>query len=210
MAIFSSCKENTKMVNYPTAKTVDSSDVFFGVTVNDPYRWMENEADPDLKTWIDEENALTNNYLSEIPFRQKIYDKLKSIYNYEKRTAPYRKGDKYFSYKNDGLQNQYVLYVQNSLEDEATILLDPNKLSDDGTVALASTAVSEDGNLLAYAIAKSGSDWNEVFVKDINSGEQLEDHLEWVKFSQISWYNNGFFYSRYDKPEEGKEFSTAT
>lgn len=210
IAIFSACKnEKTMKFDYPQPKKVDSADTYYGTTVEDPYRWMENEADPDLQTWIEAENKITNDFLAKIPYKQEIFDRLMEVYNYEKRSAPSKKGGKYFFYKNDGLQNQYVLYVQDSPDSEAKMLLDPNKLSEDGTVALATTAVSKDGKYLAYAIAKSGSDWNEVYVMDIETRTILEDHIEWVKFSGISWYKDGFFYSRYDKPDEGKELSSA-
>ena len=210
MAVFSACNQIDLMkISYPPTKTVDSSEVFFGTTVYDSYRWMENEADPDLQTWIEAENQVTNDYLNKIPFRQQILDRLTEVYNYEKRGMPYKRGGKYFYYKNDGLQNQYVLYIQDTPDSEAEVLLDPNTFSDDGTIALGAARISKDGKYLAYAIAKSGSDWNEIFVKNIETGELLSDHIEWVKFSGISWYKNGFFYSRYDKPEEGKEFSSA-
>lgn len=210
MAVFTACNQIDVMkINYPPTKTVDSSETFFGTTVYEPYRWMENEADPDLATWIEAENKVTNDYLSQITFKQQILDRLTEVYNYEKRSMPSKKGDKYFFYKNNGLQNQYVLYIQDTPDSEARVLLDPNTLSDDGTVALATAKVSPDGKYLAYAIARSGSDWNEIFVKNIETGELLADHVEWVKFSGISWYKNGFYYSRYDKPEEGKEFSSA-
>ncbi len=216
LIIFSSCENEKKSekksemkFNYPTVKTVDSADVFYGTEVKDPYRWMENEADPDLKNWIVAENKLTKDFISKVKYRQQIFDRLKEVYNYERRSLPFWRGGKYLFYKNDGLQNQAVLYVQNSLDNEARILLDPNKLSDDGTVALSTTSVSKDGKYLAYAIAKSGSDWNEIFVKDIETNDTLEDHIKWVKFSGISWFKNGFFYSRYDEPAEGKELSSA-
>lgn len=209
-AVFAACKTETTMkYEYPIAKTVDSSSTFFGTTVLDPYRWMENEADSDLVAWIEDENKLTQDFLSQIPYRQQIFDRLEQIFNYEKITAPYKRGGKYFFYKNDGLQNQYVLFVQNDLQSDPRLLLDPNTLSTDGTVALSTTGVSKDGKYLAYAIARSGSDWNEIYVLDIETGEKLSDHIEWVKFSGISWYKNGFYYSRFDEPAQGSELSTA-
>lgn len=209
LAVLAACKTETTMkYNYPQPKTVDSSSTFFGTTVPDPYRWMENEADTDLVAWIDAENELTQDFLGKIPYRQQIFDRLKDIFNYEKVTPPYMHGGKYFSYKNDGLQNQYVLYVQDDLQSDARVLLDPNTLSDDGTVALSTTGVSNDGKYLAYAIARSGSDWNEIYILDIETGETLNDHLEWVKFSGISWYKDGFYYSRFDEPAPGTELST--
>ncbi len=210
LALLGACKNSRQMkLIYPKAKTVDSVDNFFGTKVPDPYAWMENESDPDLKTWIREENKLTQNYLSKIPFRQEIYNHLKEIYNYQRESTPYKRGGKYFFYKNNGLQNQSVLYYSDSLGAKGKVLLDPNTLSKDGTVALATSAVSKDGKYLAYAIARSGSDWNEIFVKDIETGKLLNDHIKWVKFSGISWYKNGFFYSRYDEPAHGKELTSA-
>ncbi|MBN2664420.1 MAG: S9 family peptidase [Bacteroidales bacterium] len=209
-AVFAACKTETTMkYEYPTAKTVDSSTNFFGTTVLDPYRWMENETDSDLVAWIEDENKLTQDFLNQIPYRQQLFDRLEQIFNYEKVTAPYMRGGKYFSYKNNGLQNQYVLFVQDDLQSDPRLLLDPNTLSTDGTVALSTTGVSKDGKYLAYAISRSGSDWNEIYVLDIETGEELSDHIEWVKFSGISWYKNGFYYSRFDQPAQGTELSTA-
>jgi len=204
-----SCNNKTMKFDYPTAKTVDSSDVYYGTTVPDPYRWMENEADPDLKMWIDAQNKITDDFLAQIPYKQKIFDRLMEVYNYEKRSMPSKRGGKYLFYKNDGLQNQYVLYIQDSPESEAKVFLDPNTLSEDGTVALADASMSKDGKYFAYASAKSGSDWNEIYVMETETGKLLDDHIEWVKFSGISWYKDGFYYSSYDKPEEGKELSVA-
>ncbi|MEA3450840.1 MAG: prolyl oligopeptidase family serine peptidase, partial [Bacteroidota bacterium] len=208
-ALLGACKNSNQMkLDYPKTKTVDVSEDFFGTEVPDPYKWMENESDTDLVAWIKAENIITQKYLSQISFKQDIYDHLKEIYNYERRSVPYKRGEKYFYYKNDGLQNQAVLYVMDSLGAEPQILLDPNQLSDDGTVALATTAISKDGKYLAYAIARSGSDWNEIYVKNIETGQLLTDHIEWVKFSGISWYKDGFFYSRYDEPVDGTELSS--
>ncbi len=201
-------KEKQMELTYPQPKKVDSSTTFFGTTVQDPYRWMENEADPDLKKWIDEENQLTQKYLSQIPYRKDLYKRLKQLYNYERRSAPWYKGGKFFFFKNNGLQNQSVLYVQNSLDDQPEVLLDPNTLSDDGTVALKVAAVSDDGKYLGYAVSRSGSDWQEIYVRDIETKQDLADHIMWAKFSGITWYKDGFFYSRYPEPEKGKELTT--
>ena len=201
-------KEKQMELTYPQPKKVDSSTTFFGTTVQDPYRWMENEADPDLKKWIDEENQLAQKYLSQIPYRKDLYKRLKQLYNYERRSAPWYKGGKFFFFKNNGLQNQSVLYVQNSLDDEPQVLLDPNTLSDDGTVALKVAAVSDDGKYLGYAVSRSGSDWQEIYVRDIETKQDLADHIMWAKFSGITWYKDGFFYSRYPEPEKGKELTT--
>jgi len=209
VVVFTACNTKTTMkYQYPQPKTADSSTVFFGTTVQDPYRWMENEADSSLVEWIEQENELTQNFLGQIPYRQQILDRLEDIYNYEKVTTPHKRGGKYISYRNDGLQNQYVLFIQDDLQSDARILLDPNTLSDDGTVALSTTGISKDGKYLAYAISRSGSDWNEIYILDIETGQELSDHLEWVKFSGISWYQDGFYYSRFDEPTPGTELST--
>jgi prolyl oligopeptidase len=207
--IFFACNSHKMKLIYPEAKTVDSVEDFFGTKVPDPYKWMENENDPDLKSWIKAENDLTESYLSQIPYRKKIYEALKRNFNYEKVSVPLKKGGRYFFYRNNGLQNQSILYYVDRLGDSAKVLLDPNKLSTDGTVALSATGYSCDGKYFAYALSRSGSDWNEIFVKNIETGKKLADHLMWVKFSGIAWYKDGFFYSRYDKPQIGKELVSA-
>lgn len=205
LLFFISCNTKTPKMNYPKTKTVDSSTNYFGTIVKDPYRWMENSQDSDLQKWIKQENDLTNSYLSQIPYRKDILDRLKEIFNFPRQSAPTRHGDRYVFSKNDGLQNQSILYVMDNLQSEPKILLDPNKLSDDGTVALATIGFSSDGKYFAYAIARAGSDWNEIFVYHMQQDKQLEDHLLWVKFSGISFYKDGFFYSRYDEPQKGNE-----
>ena len=208
LILFSCSKQKPMKLVYPKAKTVDSSTNFFGTIVKDPFRWMENENDPDLKKWIDEENKLTQEYLSQIPYRHDLFSRLKQLYNYERRSAPWYKGGKYFFFRNNGLQNQSVLFVQNKLDEEPRELLDPNKLSEDGTVALSTLAISDDGKYLGYAISRSGSDWQEIYVRDIETGKDLSDTIKWAKFSGITWYKDGFFYSRYPQPEKGKELTT--
>ncbi len=205
---FSCQRKTTKMkLNYPVAKKVDSSTNFFGTIVKDPYRWMENENDPDLRKWIEAENQLTQKYLSQIPYRKDLFLRLKQLYNYERQSAPWFKGGKFFFFKNNGLQNQSVLYVMDSLGAKPEILLDPNKLSKDGTVALSTIAVSHDGRYLGYAVSRAGSDWQEIFVRDIDSKLDLPDHINWAKFTGITWYKDGFFYSRYPQPQKGQELT---
>ncbi len=194
-------------IKYPLAKKVDTVDNYFGTKIADPYRWLENDTSAETAAWVRAENAATNDYLSKIPFRDKIRERLTRIWNYPRYGVPFKEGSCYFYFKNDGLQNQSVLYVKKGLEGEARVLLDPNKFSADGTIALAGTSVSHDGKYLAYSIARSGSDWNEVLVMEIESGRVLPDTLEWVKFSGMSWQNSGFYYSRYDAPKKGMEFS---
>lgn len=202
-----SCNKQNKRLNYPVAKKVDTVDIYFGTKVADPYRWLEDDNSQETGEWVKAENKVTNDYLAQIPYRDVINKRLKELWNYPKLSAPFKEGGKYFYFKNDGLQNQSVLYIQDDLDSEAKVLLDPNKLSDDGTVALAGLDFSKDGKYLAYSIAKSGSDWNEIFVRDIKTGADLKDYLKWVKFSGISFYKNGFYYSRYDEPKEGSELT---
>ena len=204
--IMSGCNEK-KWGAYPETKKQDVVDDYFGVQVADPYRWLENDTAADVKAWVEAQNAVTNDYLKKIPFRTALNEHLTAMWDFPKYGTPTRKGDRYFFMKNDGLQNQYVLYTQIGLDGEPEVLLDPNTLSEDGTVALAGTGLSNDGKYLAYQIAKAGSDWNEIFVMNVATKEQLPDHIEWVKFSGASWLGNGFFYSAYDKPQEGKALS---
>lgn len=197
---------------YPeTRKDTTVSDTYFGTKVSDPYRWLEDDNSEETGNWVEAQNEVTYAYLDQIPFRDQVRDRIEELWNYEKVSAPVEEGGQYYYYKNDGLQNQSVLYVTDALEEEGEIFFDPNKLSDDGTVALSSTSFSEDGKLFAYAISTSGSDWNEIYVKDVESDEELEDKLVDVKFSGISWKgNDGFYYSSYDKPGEGSELSGIT
>lgn len=207
--IVGACSKTEKKMTYPLSKTVDTVDIYFGTQVPDPYRWLEDDNSEETKNWVIAQNEVTNGYLSQIPNREKINQRLTEVWNYSKVGVPFKKGNLYFHYRNDGLQNQSVLYVQSSLEDEAKILLDPNTLSEDGTVALSGIAVSEDSKYLAYRIARSGSDWNELYIRDIATGEDLQDHLKWLKFTGTAWYKDGFFYSRYDAPEKGGELSNS-
>lgn len=189
---------------YPKAKKVAQEDDYFGTKIKDPYRWLEDDNSAETKAWVDEENKVTFDYLSKIPFREKVKNRLTQIWNFEKLSVPYKKAGMYFTFYNNGLQNQSILYVQKNLTDPRTELLDPNKLSTEGTASLTGWAVSKDGKYLAYGISKAGSDWVEIHVMEIATKKVLEDKVEWVKFSGISWYKNGFYYSRYDAPEEGK------
>src|SRR5690349_674294 len=192
-------------LTYPPAKRGDVVDDHFGTKVPDPYRWLEDVDAPDTRAWIEAENQLSNAYLAAIPQRAAIERRLTAVWNYARYSAPFHKGGRYFFFKNDGLQNQAVLYTQDGVGGTPRVLLDPNTLSADGTVALAVTAPSEDGRYLAYATAASGSDWNEIHVRDVTSGQDLADHVQWVKFSGIAWTHDGagFFYSRYPAPEGG-------
>jgi prolyl oligopeptidase len=188
---------------YPQPKRGDHVDDYHGVKVPDPYRWLEDTDSAETHDWVEAENKLTFDYLERIPYRQAIRDRLTKLWNFERYTVPEKEGGRYFFQHNNGLQNQNVLLVAESLSAEPRVLLDPNLLSSDGTVALAGTAISDDGKLLAYGIAISGSDWTEWHVRNIDSGKDLPDDLKWVKFSGASWTkdNKGFYYSRYDEPK---------
>jgi prolyl oligopeptidase len=202
-----SCVENIEHFNYPQAKKVDSIDTYFGHEVTDPYRWLEDDNSTETAEWVKAENEVTHSYLSEIPFREDLKNRLSEIWNYPKYGVPFKKGDNYFFFKNDGVQNQSVMYITQNLNEEAKVLLDPNTLATDGTIALAGMGISKDGKYLGYSTASGGSDWNEIYVMEIESRKMLKDHIKWVKFSGISWWKDGFFYSAYDAPNEGDELS---
>jgi len=189
---------------YPTSHPVDQVDDYHGTKVADPYRWLENPDSPETKAWVEAQNKLTFGFLEQIPDRDRIRERLTKLWNYEKYGIPFKQGDRYFFFKNDGLQNQSVLYSLKSLDASPNVLLDPNKLSTDGTVALSGLAVSEDGKRLAYGLSTSGSDWQEWKVRDVETGNDLPDQIQWVKFSGASWTRDGsgFFYSRYAEPDE--------
>jgi len=194
-------------IKYPVTKKVDTVDNYFGTKVPDPYRWLEDDNSAATAAWVKEENAVTNAYLAKIPFRDSIRARLTKIWNYPKYGVPFKEGKHYFFYKNDGMQNQSVLYIQDELKGPSRVFLDPNKLSADGTVSLAELSVSHDGKYLAYMTSTGGSDWNEAYVMDVESGKLLSDHIKWIKFSGIAWQGDGFYYSRYEETKEGKELS---
>ncbi len=202
------CQEPFRL-EYPETQKVDVVDNYFGVEVPDPYRWLEDDNSPETKAWVEAQNKVTFGYLERIPFRTKIQERLTDIWDFERYSTPFWKGDYYFFYKNDGMQNQSVLYVREGIDGEPRVLLDPNEMSADGTIALTSLSISDNARYLAYGISRGGSDWNELFVREIATGEDLEDHIQWVKFSGISWKGDGFFYSRYDAPAPGMELSAA-
>lgn len=197
-------------MNYPNSKKIDHADELHGVKVPDPYRWLEDDVreSKDVAAWVEAENKVTFAYLESIPQREAIRKRLTELWNYEKFGAPSKAGGRYFFLKNDGLQNQSVLYKQNTLDAEPSVLIDPNKWSKDGTVALGSTSFSDDGKYVAYSVAEAGSDWNTWRVLEVESGKLLEDELKWVKFSNAAWTtdNKGFFYGRFDEPPAGAAF----
>jgi prolyl oligopeptidase len=202
------CLNAQVKLDYPKTKKVTQTDDYFGTKIDDPYRWLEDDNSAETKAWVEEENKLTYSYLAQIPYRDKIKTRLKEIWNFNKETPFFKKGDRFFWYKNDGLQNQSVLYSQkDTCCNLGEIILDPNTLSADGTIALNSASISKNAQYLAYGISKAGSDWVEIHVKDISKKTDLPDVIKWVKFSGISWRGNGFYYSRYDEPKGGKTFT---
>ncbi|MFK8185385.1 MAG: prolyl oligopeptidase family protein [Phormidesmis sp.] len=191
-------------LSYPTTRQSDTTDTYHGITVADPYRWLEDPNAEETKRWVDAQNKVTFGYLNALPRREEINARLTELWDYERYGIPFKKGGRYFYYKNNGLQNQSVLYTLPTLDAEPTVLLDPNTLSADGTVALSGIAISENGQYLAYGLSTAGSDWMEWKVRDIETGQDTDDLVKWVKFSGASWThdNKGFFYSRYDEPKE--------
>ncbi len=192
----------------PATREDDTVDVYFGQEVADPYRHLEDDNSPETKAWVKAQNKVTDHYLKSIPFRGKILQRLREVSNYEKIGIPTRRQNgKWYMFRNDGLQNQSVLYELDAPDAAPRVFLDPNRLSDDGTVALKGIYFNRDGSLMAYSIARSGSDWQEFYVMDVRSGELLEDHIEWSKFSGAAWRGDGFYYSAYGIPEDGHTFS---
>ncbi len=204
-----SCSKKTGLT-YPQAPSDDTVDNYFGHAVADPYRPLENDTAAATLAWVEAENKVTQDYLSQIPFRNSIRQRIEQLNNYPKTGMPTKLHDgKYYFSKNDGLQNQYVLYRSETPDGDAEVFLDPNKLSDDGTVALTGIYQSHDGKYTAYTISRSGSDWTEIYVMDTETGKLLDDHIEWAKFTGAAWQGDGFYYSAYEKPADGKEFSNA-
>ena len=195
---------SSQPLTYPHTHQDNQIDRYHGIEVKDPYRWLENPDSDETKAWVAAQNEVTFGYLEQIPAREKIQQRITELWNYEKFGIPFKRGDRYFYFKNDGLQNQSVLYTLKSLDDEPTVLLDPNKLSEDGTIALSGLSISDDGKLMAYGLSFGGSDWIEYRVREVETGKDREDLIKWIKFSGVSWTkdNRGFFYSRYDEPNE--------
>ena len=207
MAVLATTAVSAQGLQYPKAAKDGTVDEYFGTKVADPYRWLENDTSAQTAAWVEAENRVTNAYLQKIPFRGKLLKRLTELVNYEKISAPWKRHGKWYFYKNDGLQNQNVMYVMDELGGEPRVFLDPNKLSTDGTVALKGVSFSHNGKYAAYTISRSGSDWTEIYVIDLKTGQQTEDHIEWAKFTGAAWKGDGFYYSAYDAPEKGKEFS---
>jgi prolyl oligopeptidase len=194
-------------LTYPVTKKVEQVDDYLGTKVADPYRWLENENSQDVKDWIQAENNVTFAYLEKIPYREKIRQRITEIYNYPKYSSPFRAGDYYFFYKNDGLQNQSVVYIQKGLEGKPEVFLDPNKLSPDGTVRIGLVDFSNDNRYVAISRSEAGSDWQQLRVMEVESKKELSDVIQWVKFSGAAWQGKGFYYSGYSKPEKGQELT---
>jgi prolyl oligopeptidase len=207
-ALAQTCKAGTALT-YPATKKVEQIDDYHGTKVADPYRWLEDANSAETAAWVAAENKVTQSVLGQIPQREQIKARLTKLWNFERYGVPYKEGGRYFYQRNDGLQNQSVLYTLPALNAQPRVLLDPNTLSTDGTVALAGTAVSPNGKYLAFGTAVSGSDWNEWHVRDIATGKDTGDNLKWVKFSGASWTadSSGFFYSRYDEPKEATKMA---
>jgi prolyl oligopeptidase len=195
-------------LQYPSTRTVDHVDTYHGTRVADPYRWLEDDTSAETAAWVEAQNKVTFAYLDKIPYRAQLTKRLNALYNYAKFSSPSRKGENYFFSKNDGLQNQSVLYIQKGLNGTPEVLIDPNTWSEDGTFRLMGYAASKDGKLLTYGVSRSGSDWQEYRVLDLTTRQLLADKIEWVKVSGIAWRGNGFYYSRYPAPSKGKELSS--
>lgn len=197
-------------IAYPKAHKDNTVDVYFGEKVADPYRWLEDDMSAQTAEWVDAENAVTRKYLDNIPMRKNILKRLKETANYEKIGIPFKRQGKWYVYRNNGLQNQSVLYQMDSPTADASkqrVWLDPNTLSTDGTVALKGIYFSHNGRYMAYVISRSGSDWEEIYVKDCQTGRDIDDHIVWAKFTGATWLGDGFYYSAYDAPEKGRETS---
>ena len=195
-------------LQYPTTKTVDHVDTYHGVQIPDPYRWLEDDTSAETAAWVEAQNKVTYGYLDKIPYRAQLTKRLNALYNYAKYSSPSRRGENYFFSKNDGLQNQSVLYIQKGLTGTPAVLIDPNTWSEDGTERLAGFSPSKDGKLAIYGVQKSGSDWTEYRVLDLATKKTLSDRIEWVKVSSMAWRGNGFYYSRYPAAAKGRELSS--
>ena len=217
LSIFVSCKNETETlktisVDYPKTNKIEVIDTIFGEAVSDPYRWLEDDRSPETEAWVKAENEATYDYLDNIPYRKELKERLTKLWNYEKIGSPFKEGDYTYFYKNDGLQNQYVIYRYKTGNDPsaAEVFLDPNTFKEDGTISLGGTSFSKDGKTLAYSISEGGSDWRKILIMNTETKEIVEDTLVDIKFSGMSWYKNeGFYYSSYDKPK-GSELSAKT
>lgn len=214
LAVFSSCQEPKseeftmqEKLEYPNSRKGNDTLTFWGEKMADPYAWLEDDRSEETAQWVENQNKLTRSVLDSIPFRQAIADRYETIFNYEKVGSPYKVGDYYFIYKNSGLQNQSVIYYRKGKSGEEKVFIDPNELSEEGTVTSGLMGASKDHRYMAITRSEAGSDWSQIRVMDIETGEETGDVLKWVKFSGADWWKDGFFYSRYPAPESGDELS---
>ena len=196
---------NAQKIKYPETKKIDHVDDYHGTKIPDPYRWLEDNNSKETAEWVEAENKVTQDYLAKIPFRDAMKKRLTELWNYEKYSAPSKHGIYYTFSKNNGLQEQSVIYIQKGLNGTPEVLLDPNKLSNDGSVSLGGLAYSNDDKYLCYSISRGGSDWREFYVMDVQSKQLTSDVIKWSKFSGSAWYKDGFYYGRYDEPKPGEE-----
>ncbi len=193
----------TAQLTYPTTTKTEQTNNYFGTNVSDPYRWLEDDKSEATKAWVTEENKVTFSYLDKIPYRKNFKEAIEKVFNYPKYSAPFRKGEWFYFYKNDGLQNQSVLYRQKGLTGAPEVVIDPNKLSKDGTTRLQVFNLCKDGTYAVVGLSEGGSDWQTYYVRDMATGKNLDDKLDWVKISGAAWEGHGFYYSRYPAPENG-------
>lgn len=201
--------ENITRMKYPETKKDNTTDNYFGTTIADPYRWLENDTSAETKAWVDAENKVTQNYLAQIPYRDDIKRRLTEIWNYPKESAPFKVGDYYFFTKNNGLQNQSIWFIKKGLDGAEQVFLDPNTLTADGTAAVSLLGFSHDKKYVAYSVAQAGSDWSNIYVMEVASKMKLSDELKWTKFSGAAWKGDGFYYSKFDEPVKGTDLSAA-
>jgi len=194
--------------SYPETRKADHVDNYHGTDVPDPYRWLEDDNSEETAQWVERQNMLTHGYLAEIPFKSQVKKRLEELENYAKYSQPSKEGDYYYFLKNEGLQNQSIMYRSSTLDAEPEVFLDPNEFSEDGTTSLSSRSFSKDAKYFAYSISVSGSDWREIYIMDVETKDKLPDKIEWAKFTGISWFKDGFFYQRFPKPKEGDELKS--
>ncbi|MCB0483156.1 MAG: S9 family peptidase [Flavobacteriales bacterium] len=209
MACQSNQNENMSALHYPETAKSDVIDDYFGTAVPDPYRWLENDTSAQTAAWVKAQNSVTGAFLETIPYRKALAKRYEELYNYPKLSSPRKVGDYYFFYKNDGLQNQAVIYFQKGLNATPEVFIDPNKLSADGTVSISLSGASDDDRYIAYIRQEAGSDWAKIYIREIATNTDLPDVIDWVKFSGASWYKDGFYYSRYPISNEKTKYSAA-
>ncbi len=205
LMLFAFTSTHSQQIEYPFTKKVDQIDDYHGTKISDPYRWLEDNNSKETAEWVEAQNKVTQEYLSKIPFREALKNRLTELWNYERYSAPSKHGDYYTFSKNDGLQEQSVIYLQEGLNGTPEVLLDPNKLSNDGSISLGGLTYSNDDKYLCYGISRGGSDWREFYVMDVRTKQLTKDEIKWSKFSGTAWYKDGFYYGRYDEPKVGEE-----